>query len=663
MMNLMTELKRRRVFRVAGVYAAVAFVVWQVADIAVPALQLPSWLVTAVVALSILGFPIAFVLAWAFDITPEGVMRTEAAPEEAGTVERPTPARRPVTGLRLAVAGAVTIVVVGAAAYLVLREGGELETSRVVVDVFTNRTGDPQLDVIGMMAADVLVEALQGAGTLQVVPLNAAVDAARNLEGETRSSRPQRASALAAEFQARVIVSGSYYLESDSLRFVAEVTDARRRQLLHTTPALAAPRGTPSLALMRMRDEVLRFLSMWGGEAHLGHELIAANLASQPNLAAYREWAVGDELFTRGEFREAQPYFARAVALDSTFTRALGRAILSHTNVGEYEAAEPYVQRLLGLRERMTPYERVAADWVIAVHARDWQRQYLTSRQLASMVPVPVWLYVAGMNATRVNRPAEAVAVLARVDPAGGYASRWRPFWSVYGNAHHQLGDYRRELRVIRRGRVHHPDFPAYIQQELIALAGLGRTDDVLARLDELLGTADPTRAMQVVAHELEAHDHAAAARLVAERAVSRAESRQAGTADLQEERARAGLLALLGRNEEARSVLESAVARWPENLDAQGELGALAARLGDRARAEQAFHWLDSADVRQAPGRQRYLQASIAAELGENARAVSLLREAFAQGQPFGVEVHRNPHFRRLRDDTGFRELLRPKG
>jgi hypothetical protein len=77
-MSFLGELKRRRVFRVAGVYAAVAFVVWQAADIAFPALHLPGWMVTAVVALTIIGFPIAVVLAWAFDVTPDGVVRTDA---------------------------------------------------------------------------------------------------------------------------------------------------------------------------------------------------------------------------------------------------------------------------------------------------------------------------------------------------------------------------------------------------------------------------------------------------------------------------------------------------------------------------------------------------------------------------------------------------------
>jgi hypothetical protein len=71
------ELKRRRVFRVAVVYAVVAFVIWQAAEIAFPALSLPDWTLTFVVVFTLIGFPIALVLAWAFEITPQGVKRTE----------------------------------------------------------------------------------------------------------------------------------------------------------------------------------------------------------------------------------------------------------------------------------------------------------------------------------------------------------------------------------------------------------------------------------------------------------------------------------------------------------------------------------------------------------------------------------------------------------
>jgi len=83
--RLIDDLQRRRVFRVAAVYCVVAFVVWQAAEIAVPGLNVPNWVLTLVILLTVLGFPIALVLAWALEITPEGVRRTEAAAAEAPT--------------------------------------------------------------------------------------------------------------------------------------------------------------------------------------------------------------------------------------------------------------------------------------------------------------------------------------------------------------------------------------------------------------------------------------------------------------------------------------------------------------------------------------------------------------------------------------------------
>lgn len=75
------EFKRRKVFRVALVYAGVAWVLIQVAVATFPHLNLPSWAVTLVIVLLMMGFPVAIVLAWAFEITPEGVRRTESSAE------------------------------------------------------------------------------------------------------------------------------------------------------------------------------------------------------------------------------------------------------------------------------------------------------------------------------------------------------------------------------------------------------------------------------------------------------------------------------------------------------------------------------------------------------------------------------------------------------
>jgi TolB-like protein len=79
-MSFWTELRRRNVFKVGVAYAIVAWLVLQVAAIAFPALHLPAWTVTFVTALLLLGIPVALLLAWAYEVTPEGIKRTREVP-------------------------------------------------------------------------------------------------------------------------------------------------------------------------------------------------------------------------------------------------------------------------------------------------------------------------------------------------------------------------------------------------------------------------------------------------------------------------------------------------------------------------------------------------------------------------------------------------------
>jgi TolB-like protein/Tfp pilus assembly protein PilF len=81
--TFLAELKRRHVVRVAVAYSAIAFATVSIASDFLPALRLPDWTVTFVAALAVLGFPVALVLAWAYDITPDGVRRTPESPMEA----------------------------------------------------------------------------------------------------------------------------------------------------------------------------------------------------------------------------------------------------------------------------------------------------------------------------------------------------------------------------------------------------------------------------------------------------------------------------------------------------------------------------------------------------------------------------------------------------
>ena len=81
--TFLTELKRRKVYRVAVAYAIVAWLLIQAASILFPTFEAPPWVMKVFVTAVILGFPVALILAWAFDLTPEGIRRSEeVAPRE-----------------------------------------------------------------------------------------------------------------------------------------------------------------------------------------------------------------------------------------------------------------------------------------------------------------------------------------------------------------------------------------------------------------------------------------------------------------------------------------------------------------------------------------------------------------------------------------------------
>src|SRR5438552_1333959 len=86
--NFFSELKRRNVYKVAVAYAIVGWLLAQVATQVFPFFEIPNWAVRLVVLAIVIGFPIALVIAWAFELTPQGIKRTE-------DVDPATAARQP----------------------------------------------------------------------------------------------------------------------------------------------------------------------------------------------------------------------------------------------------------------------------------------------------------------------------------------------------------------------------------------------------------------------------------------------------------------------------------------------------------------------------------------------------------------------------------------
>src|SRR6266699_3256301 len=139
--SFFAELKRRNVYKVAIAYAVVAWLLMQVASQIFPFFEIPNWAVRLVVLLLVIGFPVALILAWAFELTPEGIKRTEFADELPKQ-----PARSRAWIYVVIIAGAISVSLFFLGRYTSSRLSGnvELPAKSIAVLPFENLSGNPE---------------------------------------------------------------------------------------------------------------------------------------------------------------------------------------------------------------------------------------------------------------------------------------------------------------------------------------------------------------------------------------------------------------------------------------------------------------------------------------------------------------------------------------
>ena len=173
--DMFEELKRRKVFRVAVVYLAVGFVLLQVAELLADGLLLPDSFRPMVTSLLILGFPVALVLAWAFELTPEGLKREEDAPVDGGAPRAESASGRFRTPMRIWVAVAAVVLIVGAywfrprpAGTAGLANPVVAFTDSVAILPIEKRTGDPALEHMAAATMERMIGQLHSVGSVKV---------------------------------------------------------------------------------------------------------------------------------------------------------------------------------------------------------------------------------------------------------------------------------------------------------------------------------------------------------------------------------------------------------------------------------------------------------------------------------------------------------------
>ncbi|UCF19192.1 MAG: hypothetical protein JSU87_14895 [Gemmatimonadota bacterium] len=219
--KFMAELKRRHVLRVVAVYAAAAFAVMGAADFLVPTLQLPDVLARSVAFTAIVGFPFAVALAWVFDLTSQGVVRTDpATSDELEAIVAESRTRRWGAGILALVA---TVVFFGGG-WWVLRDTPEAPAASraaagqsIAVLPFVTLSDDPQDVYFSDGLAEEVMSALDRIPNLQVAARTSSF-AFRGRNVDVRQ--------IGEELGVATVLEGSVRRSGDQVRVRARLIDA-----------------------------------------------------------------------------------------------------------------------------------------------------------------------------------------------------------------------------------------------------------------------------------------------------------------------------------------------------------------------------------------------------------------------------------------------------
>ena len=174
-LTIWQELKRRKVIRVAAVYMAVAWLVIQIAVSTFPYLLIPEWAISLIIMCVLLGFPISLVLAWAFELTPEGIRKTQSLNDQNSTNEISSKHDRKRNWLAYGVGADFPTVIFSIIAVFVIifydgsgssRNGG---TKSIAVLPFANLSSEPDQEYFAAGFQDGLITDLSKISVLRVI--------------------------------------------------------------------------------------------------------------------------------------------------------------------------------------------------------------------------------------------------------------------------------------------------------------------------------------------------------------------------------------------------------------------------------------------------------------------------------------------------------------
>jgi serine/threonine-protein kinase len=399
MNNFFAELKRRNVYKVAIAYIVGGWALSQGIAQVFPVFDVPNWAIRLIVLLIILGLPVALVLAWMFEITPEGIKRTEDVdPTKPHTIHG--------AWIYIAIAGlAVSVALFYLGRYSATSRQTTAPRKSVAVLPLLNESGDPHDEYFSDGLSEELIAALGQISGLKVIGRSS------SFRFKDRTEEPK---VIGEKLGVSTLLEGTVRKQGDHVRIVAALVNAGDGITLWTRTFDRELKD-----VFALQEEIARAVADSLKITLLGGDARSAKGAEPSSVEAHNAYLQAHfHLLRRNveDYRKAITYFDEAIRLDPNYALAYAERAETWTLVGD----------LAG--ERLTAYPKARSDAEKAVaiapslaeaHAAlGWVRFFVEWKFLEGFRELERAKDLSPANPTANDLLARVIAYVGRVEEA-----------------------------------------------------------------------------------------------------------------------------------------------------------------------------------------------------------------------------------------------------
>ena len=333
MNNFFAELKRRNVYKVAVAYAVVGWLLVQVTTQVFPIFEIPNWALRLIVLAIIIGFPIALVMAWAFELTPEGIKRTE----DVDLAQVRTKAH---AWIYIVVVGAVVSIslffigryTVGNKTTPRLSEtaiGSSIPQKSIAVLPLLNESGDPRDEYFSDGLSEELIAALGQIRDLKVIGRSS------SFRFKDKKEEPKT---IGEKLGVSTLLEGTVRKQGDKVRIVAELINAA-----DGTELWSRIFDRELKDIFAVQAEIAKAVAASLELTLLGIKDAVATNASTKSVEAHNAYLQGHFYFARRnveDYRKAITFFDQATRLDPDYALAYAERSEAWTFIGDLAIGE-----------------------------------------------------------------------------------------------------------------------------------------------------------------------------------------------------------------------------------------------------------------------------------------------------------------------------------